>query len=504
MTKTANVFLAYLAQSLSEGGSETEMYLDRITTLTGETITTADFTFFGRGVVTAEPTTADKVEFCSFTGVDATDVKLTGLSRGLSAKGNSVIAANKKYHAVGTKVIISFGVHNIEDIIDYINDVVSGAVGTASDANSGTTKITEDLSSLPRAMSALVSQQATPNMTLKVNPFAIATLDKNVSFAGGNTGTITAPVSNPRIDLVVYSTDSSAVAVRAGSEGISPSEPTPSNGDIVLCSVYHRIGETTILERDTSPNTQGYIKRWYTPNIYTTSVVPTGTIQDFAMSTLPSGWLDCDGSAVSRTTYAALFTAISITWGVGDGSTTFNLPDLRGRSRVSSGTGTKVATFASRSSNVITVTGLSNASNNEFQTGKAVLYSAPSGAMSGLTHNTTYYLVRTGNLTFSLATSLANAQNGTVISLSSDGSGVQTFTQTLTARTLGDTGGEENHAMSSSELLAHTHSNAFAGGNGYLNSPAGSYAQGTSGSTGGNAAMNIMQPFGVIKTGIKS
>lgn len=47
--------------------------------------------------------------------------------------------------------------------------------------------------------------------------------------------------------------------------------------------------------------------------------------------TLPVGWVACDGSAVSRTTYAALFQAIGTAWGSGDGSTTFNLPDLRGR-----------------------------------------------------------------------------------------------------------------------------------------------------------------------------
>lgn len=53
-----------------------------------------------------------------------------------------------------------------------------------------------------------------------------------------------------------------------------------------------------------------------------------------------SGWLVCDGSAVSRTTYANLFAVIGTTFGAGDGSTTFNLPDLRGRVPVGSGTGT--------------------------------------------------------------------------------------------------------------------------------------------------------------------
>jgi microcystin-dependent protein len=55
-----------------------------------------------------------------------------------------------------------------------------------------------------------------------------------------------------------------------------------------------------------------------------------GLIAPFGMSSVPTGWLACDGSAVSRTTYADLFTAIGTTWGAGDGSSTFALPDLEG------------------------------------------------------------------------------------------------------------------------------------------------------------------------------
>jgi len=58
--------------------------------------------------------------------------------------------------------------------------------------------------------------------------------------------------------------------------------------------------------------------------------LPAGAVQVFAMNSAPSGWLSCDGSAISRTTYSTLFSAISTTYGTGDGSTTFNLPDLRG------------------------------------------------------------------------------------------------------------------------------------------------------------------------------
>lgn len=61
-------------------------------------------------------------------------------------------------------------------------------------------------------------------------------------------------------------------------------------------------------------------------------VMPAGLQMVWAGSgSLPSGWLECDGSAVSRTTYADLFSAIGETYGVGDGATTFNLPDCTGR-----------------------------------------------------------------------------------------------------------------------------------------------------------------------------
>jgi len=56
--------------------------------------------------------------------------------------------------------------------------------------------------------------------------------------------------------------------------------------------------------------------------------IPTGTITPWSQATPPSGFLECEGSAVSRSTYAALFAVIGTTYGAGDGSTTFNLPDL--------------------------------------------------------------------------------------------------------------------------------------------------------------------------------
>jgi len=61
------------------------------------------------------------------------------------------------------------------------------------------------------------------------------------------------------------------------------------------------------------------------------SSAPAGTMTPYAGSSAPSGWLLCYGQTVSRTNYAALFLAIGTTYGAGDGSTTFGLPDIRGR-----------------------------------------------------------------------------------------------------------------------------------------------------------------------------
>jgi microcystin-dependent protein len=60
------------------------------------------------------------------------------------------------------------------------------------------------------------------------------------------------------------------------------------------------------------------------------SGIPSGIIMPYGGTSAPSGYLDCDGSEISRTTYADLFTAIGTTWGVGDGVNTFNVPDLQG------------------------------------------------------------------------------------------------------------------------------------------------------------------------------
>ena len=97
--------------------------------------------------------------------------------------------------------------------------------------------------------------------------------------------------------------------------------------------------------------------------------LPPGFIIQYASSSAPSGWLLCDGSAVSRTTYSALFAIISTTYGSGDGSTTFNLPDLRGRVPIGFGQGS----------------GLTN--RNMANTGGAETHTLTTSEMPSHTHN---------------------------------------------------------------------------------------------------------------------
>ena len=59
--------------------------------------------------------------------------------------------------------------------------------------------------------------------------------------------------------------------------------------------------------------------------------MPVGTVLQYAGSTAPEGWLVCNGTPVSRTTYDDLFAVVGITYGIGNGSTTFNLPNLSGK-----------------------------------------------------------------------------------------------------------------------------------------------------------------------------
>ena len=109
-------------------------------------------------------------------------------------------------------------------------------------------------------------------------------------------------------------------------------------------------------------------------------IMPSGSIIAFGGAAAPdAGWLLCDGSNVSRTTYARLFAAISTAYGTGDGSSTFGLPDLR--DRVLLGKGTNNGTVGTETGSAAASSVITNATNN---TGTAT-----SGSTTASTNNTT-------------------------------------------------------------------------------------------------------------------
>ena len=152
----------------------------------------------------------------------------------------------------------------------------------------------------------------------------------------------TANPSNPRIDrLVMYvdrgATPSSATAnnptlcklmLVAGTPAGSPSRPSngtvntavSNNPYIDLADIRVNAGVTQITDANITDTRVQAVPREL-----------AGVIKDYAGLEAPEGYLLCYGQAISRTTYSRLFSAIGTTYGVGDGSTTFNIPDARGR-----------------------------------------------------------------------------------------------------------------------------------------------------------------------------
>lgn len=100
----------------------------------------------------------------------------------------------------------------------------------------------------------------------------------------------------------------------------------------------YRVGANEIGVAVNGASVGSFSSAGWTGSVTTSAVVPSGALVMWSTGTAPTGYLLCNGSAVSRTTYATLFSAIGTAYGSGDGSTTFNLPDMRDRMPVGAGT----------------------------------------------------------------------------------------------------------------------------------------------------------------------
>lgn len=192
------------------------------------------------------------------------------------------------------------------------------------------------------------------------------------------------------------------------------------------------------------------------------SVIPAGTIAPFSGGTVPTGWMLCDGAAINRTTYSALFATIGTSHGQGNGSTTFNLPDyrgqfLRGRVNLTTITGSGTVPIAPNNNRAT----FTNHGIN--RTGFKIRLS--SGTLGGLATSTDYYAIVVDSNTLAFATTLSNAIAGTRITLTAGSTNSAILVQyedpdasSRTAATIGGNSAGGLGSIQNDALQGHRHS----------------------------------------------
>lgn len=202
------------------------------------------------------------------------------------------------------------------------------------------------------------------------------------------------------------------------------------------------------------------------------ATVPTGGITMYGAGSAPTGWLLCDGTAVSRTTYAALFAVISTTYGVGNGTTTFNLPNLKGR----------VPVGKDSADSAFDVLG---------ETGGAKTHTLTTSEMPSHTHTGPSHTHSETSHTHSIAHTHTNEiRNAVGLSFSNGTTNLYDYGGTATAAAYG---------TSTATTSQSTETSGFGSGG-----TTGSGGTGATGSAGSGSAHNNLQPYIVLNFIIKT
>jgi len=160
--------------------------------------------------------------------------------------------------------------------------------------------------------------------------FQAGTSGDILPLASGGTNANNATDARTNLSSAKSGANSDITSLSGLTTALSVAQGGTGSSSITANSVI--LGNGTSAVQTVAPSTSGNVlvsngTTWISGLVET---IPAGAVQYFAMNTAPSGWLKANGQAVSRTTYATLFSAIGTTFGSGDGSTTFNVPDLRG------------------------------------------------------------------------------------------------------------------------------------------------------------------------------
>jgi microcystin-dependent protein len=279
----------------------------------------------------------------------------------------------------------------------------------------------------------------------------------------------------------------------------------PPQSDSLTQSAGHlRLIKSTILA--TFPNVTGAISATHTAidaaatAVAAAQYLPAGAILPFAGSSTPTGYLLCYGQAVNRTTYSGLFTAISTTWGVGDGATTFNVPDFRDRMLV--GKGNMGGVDAAIIDSLLTSTTLGSTYDGEGAIDTITLATANipshthsfSDSFSGTTDSDgshTHTFSDTSSSDGSHSHTVTAAREGTDVS-ATGGSGK--FYASDGSRTT-STSGSHTHTISGTTGSGGSHTHTFSGS-----------VSGTTGSAGSTTAFTVavLNPCAVVNFIIKT
>jgi microcystin-dependent protein len=195
--------------------------------------------------------------------------------------------------------------------------------------------------------------------------------------------------------------------------------------------------------------------------------LPAGVFFPYAGTTDPYGYLICDGREVLRSEYPALFAAIGTAYGIGNGTTTFNIPDYRYQTPRGVG-GFADKTFLPAAVNIATeeITITDHVIN---RTGFRVRFTTTGTLPTGLAIDTTYYAIVVTKDVIKLATTRANAILGTAINLTGVGSGVHTLVQwegpDASSRTSTNGGLSGDNVGSMQEDVNKSHRHVIVGAN---------------------------------------